>query len=523
MNETASKLNYKGPKETIYDLSAEGRSCLTAPASELPPLDLGNIPVLVDYLAYDDEGPDLPQVCETDIMRHYTHLASMNFAIDAGMYPLGSCTMKYNPRINEDAARLPGFANLHPYQPEYSTQGVLQMMYELQQDLAEIAGFAATSLQPSAGAHGEYAALMAFRAAHLARTEGKTARTKVIIPDTAHGTNPASVAMAGYETVTVPSSPEGLVDLDALRQLLDEDVAAFMLTNPNTLGLFEPQIVEINEACHAVGAFTYCDGANLNAILGVSRPGDMGFDALHINLHKTFSTPHGGGGPGAGPICVSEELAPFLPGPIVAKFTAAAPDAAGGSDELTRAEDEVFEIYTLAMPENSIGRVRSFYGNVSVMARAWTYIRSLGAEGLRDVAHQAVLSANYLRVLLQDHYKLAFDGACMHEFVLTGTPFKEAYGVRTLDVAKRLLDYGFHPPTIYFPLLVDEAMMIEPTETEPLKDLDAFAEAMIAIAGEIEGSPELLQGAPYTTPVRRLDEAAAVRKPDLRWRKEANV
>jgi len=456
-------------------------------------------------------------------MRHYTHLASMNFAIDAGMYPLGSCTMKYNPRINEDAARLPGFANLHPYQPEYSTQGVLQMMYELQQDLAEIAGFAATSLQPSAGAHGEYAALMAFRAAHLARTEGKTARTKVIIPDTAHGTNPASVAMAGYETVTVPSSPEGLVDLDALRQLLDEDVAAFMLTNPNTLGLFEPQIVEINEACHAVGAFTYCDGANLNAILGVSRPGDMGFDALHINLHKTFSTPHGGGGPGAGPICVSEELAPFLPGPIVAKLTAAAPDAADGSDELTRADDEVFEIYTLAMPENSIGRVRSFYGNVSVMARAWTYIRSLGAEGLRDVAHQAVLSANYLRVLLQDHYKLAFDGACMHEFVLTGTPFKEAYGVRTLDVAKRLLDYGFHPPTIYFPLLVDEAMMIEPTETEPLKDLDAFAEAMIAIAGEIEGSPELLQGAPYTTPVRRLDEAAAVRKPDLRWRKEANV
>ena len=501
---------YKGPRETIYELSRTGRGCLDAPASDLPQLDLKSIPVLSDYLAADGEGPFLPQATETDIMRHYTHMAGMNFGVDGGMYPLGSCTMKYNPRINEDAARLPGIANLHPYQPEYSTQGVLRMMYELQTDLAEIAGFAATSLQPSAGAHGEYAALMAFRAAHLDRTNGKTARTKVIIPDTAHGTNPASVAMAGYETVTVPSSPEGLVDLDALRELLDEDVAAFMLTNPNTLGLFEPQIIEINAACHAVGAFTYCDGANLNAILGVSRPGDMGFDALHINLHKTFSTPHGGGGPGAGPICVNEELAPYLPGPLVTRLTNSNPDGD-------------FHLYTLAMPENSIGRVRSFYGNVSVMTRAWCYIRSLGAVGLRNVAHQAVLSANYLRVVLQDHYQLAFEGNCMHEFVLTGAPFKNEFGVRTLDVAKRLLDYGFHPPTIYFPLLVEEAMMIEPTETEPLKDLDAFAAAMIAIADEIKEDPELLQGAPYTTPVRRLDEAAAVRKPDLRWRRDSDV
>ena len=513
-------LNYKGPRETIYELSEEGRSCLTAPASDLPTLELAALGVLSDYLAEDGERPTLPQVTETDIMRHYTHLASMNFGVDGGMYPLGSCTMKYNPRLNEDAARLPGFANLHPYQPEYSTQGALKMMYELQCDLAEIAGFEATCLQPSAGAHGEYAALMAFRAAHLARTEGKTARTKVIIPDTAHGTNPASVAIAGYETVTVPSSPEGLVDLDALRQLLDEDVAAFMLTNPNTLGLFEPQIIEINKACHEVGAFTYCDGANLNAILGVSRPGDMGFDALHINLHKTFSTPHGGGGPGAGPICVSAELAPFLPGPIVARLDVQLEGQDGAESEIPF---EDVELYTLVMPENSIGRVRSFYGNVSVMARAWTYIRSLGGEGLRAVAHQAVLSANYLRVVLQEHYKLAFEGVCMHEFVLTGEPFKDTFGVRTLDVAKRLLDYGFHPPTIYFPLLVSEAMMIEPTETEPLKDLDSFAEAMIAIAKEIEESPELLQGAPYTTPVRRLDEAAAVRKPDLRWRKKSDV
>ena len=514
---------YKGPRETIYDVSEEGRYCLEAPACDLPELDLSSIPVLSDYLADDAEGPTLPQVTEIDIMRHYSQLASMNFSIDSGMYPLGSCTMKYNPRINEDAARLPGFANLHPYQPEYSTQGALKMMYELQADLAEIAGFAATSLQPSAGAHGEYAALMAFRAAHLARTGGKTARTKVIIPDTAHGTNPASVAMAGYETVTVPSSPEGLVDLDALRQLLDEDVAAFMLTNPNTLGLFEPQIIEINEACHDVGAFTYCDGANLNAILGVSRPGDMGFDALHINLHKTFSTPHGGGGPGAGPICVSEELADFLPGPIVAKLTSATADT--DADDAGSAIQ--YDLYTMAMPENSIGRVRGFYGNVSVMTRAWTYIRALGGAGLRDVAHQAVLSANYLRVLLQDDFELAFDGVCMHEFVLTGAPFKEvtkgSEDVRTLDVAKRLLDYGFHPPTIYFPLLVDEAMMIEPTETEPLKDIESFAAAMIAIAKEIKESPELLKSAPYSTPVRRLDEAAAVRSPDLRWRKESNV
>ena len=496
-----NRLNYRGPRETIYDLSVEGRNCLQAPENDLPALDLSTIPGFANYLAGEGEGPCLPQVTETDIMRHYTHLASMNFAVDSGMYPLGSCTMKYNPRLNEDAARLPGFANLHPYQPQYTAQGTLQMMYELQNDLAEIAGFAATSLQPSAGAHGEYAALMAFRAAHLARTGGETPRSKVIIPDTAHGTNPASVAMAGYQTVTVPSNADGLVDLIALRELLDEDVAAFMLTNPNTVGLFEPRILEVNEAVHAVGAFSYCDGANLNAILGVSRPGDSGFDALHINLHKTFSTPHGGGGPGAGPICVNAELAPFLPGPLVEY---------GEEDGM----------YSLATAQQSIGRVRSFYGNVSVMTRAWTYIRALGGEGLRAVGEQAVLSANYLRVLLQDHYKLAFEGVCMHEFVLTGTPFKDAYGVRTLDVAKRLLDYGFHPPTVYFPLLVDEAMMIEPTETEPLKDLDAFAAAMISIAKEMETDSEMLRSAPYTTPVRRLDEEGAVRKPDLRWRKQ---
>jgi glycine dehydrogenase subunit 2 len=421
------------------------------------------------------------------------------------MYPLGSCTMKYNPRINEDACRLPGFVNLHPYQPATSKQGALRLMYELQEDLAAISGFAATSLQPSAGAHGEYAALMVFRAAHLAQSGGTNARKKVIIPDTAHGTNPATVTMAGYETVTVASNVDGLVDLEALREVLDEDVAAFMLTNPNTVGLFEPRIIEILEAVHAVGAYAYCDGANLNAILGITCPGDMGFDALHINLHKTFSTPHGGGGPGSGPICVTSELAPFLPGPIAMRGSASSDGAVEQA------------VYTLALPEQSIGRVRGFYGNFAVMVRAWTYIRALGGEGLRAVAEQAVLSANYLRRRLDERYRVAYDRICMHEFVLTGAPMKEKYSVRTLDIAKRLLDYGFHPPTVYFPLLVEEAMMIEPTETEPLADLDAFVTAMLAIADEAEVDPGLLQGAPYTTPVRRLDEAAAARTPDLRW------
>ena len=502
MAKTTDLIN-RGPRATIYDLSAPGRRCLTAPATDIPALDA--LLLFGDYASTDDQAPQLPAVTEVDIMRHYAHLASMNFAVDIGMYPLGSCTMKYNPRVNEDACRLPGFANLHPYQPPESAQGALRLMYELQEDLAKLSGFAATSLQPSAGAHGEYAALMTIRAAHLAASDGKNARSKVIIPDTAHGTNPATVTMAGYETVTVASNAEGLIDLDALREALDEDVAAFMLTNPNTVGIFEPRILEVLEAVHAVGAYAYCDGANLNAILGVARPGDMGFDALHINLHKTFSTPHGGGGPGAGPICVSEELSAFLPGPIVEKGECV---QSGDSDEA---------FYTLAVPEHSIGRVRSFYGNFGVMVRAWTYIRALGAEGLRAVGQQSVLSANYLRKCLEERYQVAYDRICMHEFVLTGAPIRDTYGVRTLDIAKRLLDYGFHPPTVYFPLLVDEAMMIEPTETEPLADLDAFVEAMLTIADEIERDPDLLHDAPYTTPVRRLDEAVAARTPDLRW------
>jgi glycine dehydrogenase subunit 2 len=427
-------------------------------------------------------------------MRHYTHLASMNFGVDTGMYPLGSCTMKYNPRVNEDACRLPGFAGLHPYQPGRSVQGALRLMAELSEALAEVSGLPGVTLQPAAGAHGELTALMVFRAAHSA---AGNVRSKVIVPDTAHGTNPASVTMCGWETVTIPSDKRGLVDLDALRAALDTDVAAFMLTNPSTVGLFDPQICEITEAVHEVGAYAYCDGANLNAILGKTRPGDMGFDALHINLHKTFSTPHGGGGPGSGPVCVTEALSEFLPGPVPAR------DSQGA--------------FSLAVPKRSIGRVRSFVGNFGVLVRAYAYVCAVGAQGLVDVAEQAVLSANYLKARLEGTFEVPYGATCMHEFVLSGARQKREHGVRTLDMAKRLLDYGFHPPTVYFPLLVEEAMMIEPTETESLSALDAFADAMLAIADEALREPDVVKSAPHTTPVRRLDEAGAARNADLRY------
>lgn len=486
---TVSLIPKAGPRESIYDLSVEGQRCFVPDCCDVPVVDakavFGNYARTTSVV--------IPQVTEVEIMRHYSHLAEMNFGVDSGMYPLGSCTMKYNPRINEDMARLPGFAGLHPAQPQHSVQGALKLMFELQNDLSEIAGFAATTLQPAAGAHGEYTAIMAFRAAHIARGN---VRKHVVIPDTAHGTNPATVSMCGYSVISIPSNEHGLVDIDALKAVLNEDVAAFMLTNPNTVGMFDPQILEITAAVHAVGAYAYCDGANLNAILGIARPGDMGFDALHINLHKTFSTPHGGGGPGAGPVCVTDELAPYLPGPLVAKT----------GDE-----------FTLVTPEHSIGRVRSFYGNFGIMVRAYTYIKSLGAEGLRGVSQQAVLSPNYLRVKLDDVFDVAYDRICMHEFVISGARFRKEHGVKTLDIAKRMLDYGVHPPTIYFPLLVEEAMMVEPTETESLASLDSFVAVMRTIAKEIEESPELVKGAPYSTPVKRLDEAGAARNPNVRW------
>ncbi|MCL4554441.1 MAG: aminomethyl-transferring glycine dehydrogenase subunit GcvPB [Actinobacteria bacterium] len=437
--------------------------------------------------------PNLPNVSELDIMRHYSRLAAVNFGVDTGMYPLGSCTMKYNPRLNEDVCRLPGFAGLHPYQPESTVQGILELLHGLQSALSEITGLPGVSLQPSAGAHGEHTALLCIREFHSRKGNP---RRKVLIPDTAHGTNPATVSLCGYEAQTIPSDSSGGVDLDALYAALGEDVAAVMLTNPNTLGLFDLNIEEITRAVRACGAFSYCDGANLNAIMGISRPGDMGFDSLHVNLHKTFSTPHGGGGPGAGPVCVSEELAPFLPGPVILH----------GDDG-----------YRIHRPSASIGRVRSFYGNVGVLIRAYAYILSSGGDGLRAISEQAVLSANYLMSRLRAAYDLPYNRTCMHEFVLSASPQKRANGVKALDIGKRLLDYGIHPPTVYFPLLVEEALMIEPTETEPLSALDRFVSAMLAIADEAEANPDALKAAPHTTAVRRLDEARAARDPDLRW------
>jgi glycine dehydrogenase subunit 2 len=482
----------RGPRTLIFDVGAEESRCVEAPPLDVP---MGAVDQLLGGRVRTTPLV-LPNVTELEIMRHYEHLASMNFGVDSGMYPLGSCTMKYNPRINEDVCRLTGFSGLHPYQSEDSVQGALKLMVGLSDMLAEISGLPGVTLQPAAGAHGELTALMVFRAAHAARGD---ARKKVIIPDTAHGTNPASVTMCGWESITIPSNERGEVDLRALEVALDTDTAAFMLTNPSTIGLFDSQIVEIAEAVHAVGAYAYCDGANLNAILGKARPGDMGFDAMHINLHKTFSTPHGGGGPGSGPVCVSDELAPYLPGPLAVEFE----DGRLG----------------LGWPESTIGRVRSFYGNFGVLVRAYAYVCALGGEGLVEVAEQSVLSANYLKVLLESSFDVPFGRTCMHEFVMSGGRQKRQSGVRTLDMAKRLLDYGFHPPTVYFPMLVEEAMMIEPTETEPLEALDAFASVMLTIAEEASSNPDLVKGAPYTTPVRRLDEAGAARTPDLRYRR----
>jgi glycine dehydrogenase subunit 2 len=481
----------RGPRALIFETGSPESRCVEAPALDVPDVPLSE--ALAGRVR--TQAPALPHVTEVEIARHYHHLATMNFGVDSGSYPLGSCTMKYNPRLDEDLCRLEGFAGLHPYQPIETIQGALGLMAGLAEALAEVSGLPGVTLQPAAGAHGEFTALMMFRAYHTAMGDP---RTRVVIPDAAHGTNPATVSMAGYEVTTVPSDAQGAVDIEALRAALGTDVAALMLTNPNTLGLFDPNIVEITEAVHAVGALAYCDGANMNAIMGKARPGDMGFDALHINLHKTFSTPHGGGGPGAGPVCVSAALAPFLPGPLP-----------------VRLDDDTF---SLAWTDRSIGRVRSSFGNFGVLVRAYGYIVALGGDGLRAASEQAVLSANYLKEKLKGTYLLPYDRPCMHEFVLSGARLRKEHGVHTLDVAKRLLDYGVHPPTIYFPLIVDEAMMFEPTETESLEDLDRLVDAMLAIAAEAATDPDLLHGAPYSTPVRRLDEARAVKQPDLRWR-----
>lgn len=483
----------------LIELSGEGRCGCFLPECDLPPTDLPE-----DLLR---EDLPLPEISEVDLVRHYVRLSQMNYAVDTGFYPLGSCTMKYNPKVSEEAARLPGFVHTHPYQDELTVQGNLQILWELQEFLREIGGFAAVSLQPAAGAQGELAGVLMIRAYHQSRGDEK--RKVMLIPDSAHGTNPASTTMAGYITVEIKSDERGNVDLKDLRAHCNETVAGLMLTNPNTLGLFDEHLLEIADLVHSCGGLLYGDGANMNALLGIAKPGELGFDVMHYNLHKTFSTPHGGGGPGAGPVGAGETLADYLPGPIVERVALQEGEAEADPDL-----PEFF--YHWVMPRLSIGRLKAFYGNFGVLLRAYTYILMLGAQGLREVSETAVLNANYLLAKLKALYPLPYDRRCMHEFVLSGES-AEAPGIHTIDIAKRLMDYGFHPPTVYFPLIVKEALMIEPTETESKRTLDAFVEAMRKIAQEARESPELVHEAPHNTPVRRLDEVRAARQPDLHW------
>jgi glycine dehydrogenase subunit 2 len=480
--------------ETIYELSRPGRRAYTPPATDVPERALDE---LIPTTVRRATPAALPEVAEVDLVRHYTALSRLNYGVDNGPYPLGSCTMKYNPKVNEQAAALRGFAGLHPYQSDDTVQGALALLHELGAWLAEIAGLHATTLQPAAGAHGELTGLLLIHAHHAA--QGRSPR-KVVIPDSAHGTNPASVRMAGYEPVAVRSDARGGVDMDGLRAAVDDDTAALMLTNPNTLGLFDEHIASIAELVHQHGGLVYYDGANANAVLGRSRPGDMGFDIVHFNTHKSFSTPHGGGGPGAGPIVVRDFLEKFLPVPVVVR----------DGDGRYRCDYD---------RPNSIGKVRTFHGNFGVLVRAYTYIAALGAEGLKRVSDMAVLNANYVLAGIRDLFEVPYDRTCMHEFVVSGEPLKK-HGVRTLDFAKRLLDKGVHPPTTYFPLIVSEALMVEPTETESKESLDRLIAAFREVAAEAENDPELLRQAPLTMPVRRLDEARAVRQPVLRWRAE---
>jgi Glycine cleavage system protein P (pyridoxal-binding), C-terminal domain len=478
---------------TLFERSRPGRGGGKIPH---PPKDaLSRIPA--DQLRTD--GPHLPEVAEPELTRHYVNLSQLNYAVDTGFYPLGSCTMKCNPKVNEWAARLNGFASLHPFAPDELAQGTLALLWELEQALAEIGGMRAVTLQPAAGAQGELTGILMVRAYH--RSRGDLGRTEVLVPDSAHGTNPATATMAGFKTVSIPSAADGGVDLVAFRAALGPQTAAVMITNPSTLGLFESRIGELLEAVHAVGALAYMDGANLNAIMGRFKPGEAGFDVMHINVHKTFSTPHGGGGPGAGPVGVGERLLPFLPSPRVLRE----PD---GSFRLERSGER----------PTSIGRVRSFAGNAGVLVRAYAYIRAQGAAGLREVSDDAVLAANYLMTRLTGTLDIPFSRHCMHEFVASAATLKAQTGIRTIDIAKRLIDYGFHPPTIYFPLTVEEALLIEPTETESLETLEEFVAALRSIVEEARTDPDLLRSAPHSSPVRRLDETTAARQPNLRWK-----
>ena len=481
---------------TLFDRSKPGRGGeIIAPA---PPNALEGLPENV----LRREPAALPELSEPQVVRHFTRLSQLNFSIDTGFYPLGSCTMKYNPKLNEHVARLPGFALLHPLTPDRAAQGTLRMLHELEGFLCEIGGMKAATLQPAAGAHGELTAMLMVRAYH--RDRGDTQRTEVIVPDSAHGTNPATASMAGFTTITIPSTDDGSVFLEGLRHALSDRTAAVMLTNPSTYGLFEHGIEELLKATHDAGALAYMDGANLNAIMGRFKPGEAGFDAMHFNLHKTFSTPHGGGGPGAGPVAVGEKLLPYLPTPRVL------PDGDG------------FRLERPGERPTAIGRLGAFNGNAGVLLRAYTYMRTHGGPGLEEVSGDAVLAANYLRTRLRGAYDIPFDRICKHEFVASASTIERQTGVRALDIAKALLDRGFHPPTIYFPLSVEECLLIEPTETESLETIDAFADAMLSIAQEAHEDPDAVKAAPQTTPVRRIDETDAARNPRLRWREPAN-
>jgi glycine dehydrogenase subunit 2 len=479
-------------KALIFELSKPGRKAYSLPDCDVPEKELGQL-VPHEYLR--ESEPELPEVSEVDVVRHFVEISNLNYGVDTGFYPLGSCTMKYNPKVNEDVASLKGFASIHPYQPEYSVQGCLELIYNTGEYLAEITGMEKVTLQPAAGAHGELTGLMIIKAYH--KNNGDNERKKIIIPDSAHGTNPASAASAGFEVIQVKSNEKGNVDINALKSLMGNDVAGLMLTNPNTLGLFEEEIREIADIVHDAGGLLYYDGANANAILGITRPGDMGFDIVHLNLHKTFSTPHGGGGPGSGPVGVVSKLVPFLPIPVV-KFN----------------EGRYYFNYDRPL---SIGKIKSFYGNFTVAVKTYAYILSMGPDGLKRASEMAVLNANYMMEKLKEYYTLPYDRICKHEFVISAEKQKEL-GVSALDIAKRLMDYGFHPPTVYFPLIVKEALMIEPTETESKETLDQFIKAMISIAKEAEQEPETVKKAPCSTPIGRLDEVKAAREPILRWK-----
>ncbi|MCX6081384.1 MAG: aminomethyl-transferring glycine dehydrogenase subunit GcvPB [Chloroflexi bacterium] len=472
---------------TIFELSSPGRTGVTFPASDVPAFDLPNESLLRKELP-------LPELAEVDVTRHYMHLSRYNYSVDEGFYPLGSCTMKYNPKINEDTCRLPGFIHTHPLQPIETIQGNLALLFEMQEWLKEISGFEAVTLQPAAGAHGEFTGVLMMRAYHKARGDSK--RNKMLIPDAAHGTNPASAGMLGMDVITIPSDADGNVDLVALKAACDDTVVGMMLTNPNTLGLFDQHIVEVVKLVRDCGGLMYGDGANLNALLGIVRPGDLGFDVMHFNLHKTFAVPHGGGGPGSGPVGVSKRLADFLPSPLICIKE--------------EGDEETPPLYGYETPKQTIGRMKAFHGHFGAIIRSYTYIAMHGPDGLKAISQFAVLNANYLMARLKSHYKVPFDRICMHEFVMEGR--FEGTDIRALDIAKRLMDYKFHPPTNYFPLIVHEALMIEPTETENKQTLDAFTDALIAIAGEARTNPEIIKTAPHDTPFGRMDEVKAARE-----------